>query len=463
MNVTVEDLLGIGQIGALNMSLLKGKKFTQVSTDTRQIKPGALFFALRGQKVDGHNYVRDAFAKGASCAVVDERAPREELQNQPVVIVRDTTAAFGELACRYRLKFSIPVVAIGGSNGKTTTKDMIGTVLKKKYNVLQTQGNYNNHIGVPMTLFGLNNRHDIAVVEIGTNHFGEVKYLCDIARPTHALVTNIEHEHLEFFGSIDGVEREEGDLFRSLDSSGTAFINQDDERIVRQVKGVRKKITYGFSTRGKFRGTVREYNRNGAALLRISARGRKPYEIQLSVAGRHNASNALAAAVVGTTFNVPAKNIQLALHNFHAADKRMEILKVGGMTIINDTYNANADSVIRALSALGEMKAGGKKIIVLGDMLELGSASEAEHRRVGYEVNRMGFEYLLTFGDMTRHVNDAAGKIAVNLHFEQKNSLAEYALELIGEGDVVLIKGSRGMKMEDVVAFLTERGRRPAS
>lgn len=459
MNVTLEDLLGVGHNDAVNILSLEGKKFTQVSTDTRTIQPGALFVALRGTKIDGHNFVREAFAKGACCAVVDERSARSDFQNQPAVIVRDTTIALGELAHRYRMKFSIPFIAIAGSNGKTTTKEMVGSVLRKRYTVHQTQGNLNNHIGVPATLFGVKPQHDIAVVEIGTNHFGEVKNLGGIVHPTHALVTTIENEHLEFFGSIDGVEQEEGDIFRSLERSGTAFVNCDDERIMRQAQGVRTKVRYGFSSRGRVRGTVRGFDRRGAAMLSIAAREKKTFDVQLSLPGRHNAFNALTAAVVGLSFDVPVRDIRNALRTFRAVDKRMEIHRADGVVIINDTYNANADSTIKALQSLREMQTPGKKIIILGDMLELGQASEYEHRKVGDAVARLGFDCLLTFGNIARAINDAAGEMAVNLHFDQKNSLAEYALELIGRGDVVLVKGSRGTKMEDVVTFLVERKR----
>ncbi len=459
MNVTLEDLLGIGHTDAVQISSLQGEKFTQVSTDSRTIKPGALFVALRGTKIDGHAFVREAYAKGALCAVVDDQSPRDGFQNRPAVIVQDTTRALGELAHRYRMKFSIPFIAIAGSNGKTTTKEMIGTVLRKRYSVHQTQGNLNNHIGVPATLFGVKPRHDLAVVEIGTNHFGEVKYLSNIVHPTHALVTTIEHEHLEFFGSLNGVEHEEGDLFRSLDSRGTAFVNGDDRRIVRQAKGVRSTVRYGFSSRGSVRGTIRGFDGAGAALLGVAARGKKGFDVQLSVPGRHNALNALMAAVVGFSFNVPIRDIQNALRSFRPVDKRMEIHRIGGIVILNDTYNANADSTIRALQTVQEIKTPGKKIVILGDMLELGRASESEHRKVGTAVARLGFEYLLTFGDLARTINESAGKITVNLHFDQKNSLAEYALELAARGDVLLVKGSRGTKMEDVVTFLIERKR----
>ncbi len=456
----MDDILSIDHVDTVNLGLVKRNKVFSVSTDTRTLKAGDLFFALRGEKTDGHKFLPEAFAKGAACVVVDQACPREALRERPAVIVRDTTRALGQLAHRYRSRFSIPVVAIGGSNGKTTTKEMVSAVLRKRYNVHQTKGNLNNHIGVPMTLFGLRKRHEVAIVEIGTNHFGEVGTLSAIVQPTHAMVTTIEHEHLEFFGSIEGVAKEEGELYRSLDRRGVGFVNVDEKRIGECARSIRHKVTYGFRSPAGVHGTMRSVRHDGTTLFSVHQRRKKAYEVQLSIPGVHNATNALAAATVGMTFHVPVKDIQRALRDFRAVDKRMEILSFRGITIINDTYNANADSAIKALETLDAMNAKGKKIVVLGDMLELGSLAEAEHRKVGRELGRLGFKYLLTFGPHARFVNEAAGTMTVNLPFDQKNALAEYLVELIGPGDCVLVKGSRGMKMEDIVAFLKERARR---
>ncbi len=462
MSISAQDLFAVDHVEIVNRDRLRKRSFARVSTDTRTLRAGDLFIALRGNRADGHNFVQEAFAKGAACAMVDAAAPREIVGEHPAVIVPDTIEGMSQLAGRHRNRLRIPVIAIAGSNGKTTTKEMVSAVLRRKYAVHQTMGNLNNHIGVPLTIFGLTPRHEVAVVEIGTNHFGEVRKLCTILRPTHALITNVGGEHLEFFESLEGVAREEGDVFRALAPDGTAFVNIDDRRVVKQGASVRRKVTYGFTTGARIRGEIRSLGTDGCALCAISPRGKRPFMVQVSLPGRQNASNALAAAAVGLTLNVPVRDIQAALCGVSSPGKRMEILHVRGVTILNDTYNANGDSTIGALGTLREMTTAGKKVVILGDMLELGASSPGEHARVGRAVSKMGFRYLLTYGAEARRVNDAVSGMEVNLHFDQKNQLAEYACELLDRGDTVLVKGSRGMRMEDVVLFLQERvGRKP--
>ncbi len=463
MSISAQDLFAVDHVEIVNRDRLRKRSFSHVSTDTRTLRAGALFIALRGSRTDGHNFVQEAFAKGAACAMVDAAAPRAILGEHPAIVVHDTVEGMSQLAGRHRNRFRIPVIAIAGSNGKTTTKEMVSAVLRRRYAVHQTMGNLNNHIGVPLTIFDLKPRHEVAVVEVGTNHFGEVRNLCAILRPTHALITNVGGEHLEFFESLDGVAREEGDVFRALGPGGTAFVNIDDRRVVKQGASVRRKVTYGFAAGARIRGEIRSLGTDGCALCSISPRGKRPFLVRASLPGRQNASNALAAAAVGLSLAVPVRDIQAALGGVRSPGKRMEILHARGVTILNDTYNANGDSTIGALETLCEMPAGGKKVVILGDMLELGASSAREHERVGRAVGKLGFRYLLTYGSESRRMNDATSGMEINLHFDQKNQLAEYACELLDRGDLVLVKGSRGMRMEDVVLFLQERvGRKPS-
>lgn len=461
MNLTVKDLLQIDHLAAPGLHAVRTKSFTGVSTDTRAVKKGQVFFALRGERFDGHTFIADAFRKGILCAVVDEKFT--PLPEGRFLIVRDTVQALGQLAGVYRKKFSIPVLAVAGSNGKTTSKEMIAAVLGRKFRVLATEGNLNNQIGVPQTLFRLKPKDRIAVVEIGSNHKGEIRNLCSFLRPTHGLLTNISREHLEYFRDLAGVEEEEGELFRSLGPQGVALVNADDDRVVRQSRAVKKKFTFGFrASRPAVRGTLATVRENGCAELSVRPRGVRPFTVRLRVPGRHAALNALAAAAVGIHFRVPPAKIRSALERFTPVGKRMEIVRAGEVTILNDTYNANPDSVAAALETLAAMKPRGKKVVILADMLELGDASRREHEAIGDRVTVMGFEYLLTFGEQARWIHDRA-RVAVNVHYDAKNVLAEYAAELLVPGDVVLVKGSRGMRMEDVVAFLVERlGRRAA-
>jgi UDP-N-acetylmuramoyl-tripeptide--D-alanyl-D-alanine ligase len=458
MRLALADLRRVPHREFRHPEHLKGRPVTGVSTDSRTTGQGDLFIALRGPQFDGHKFVGAAAQRGAAAAVVDASGVPSSDPGIPLLVVDDTTRALGDLAHIYRSKFSIPIVAVGGSNGKTTTKDMIASVLATTYNVLSTGGNLNNHIGVPQTIFRLERKHEIAVVEVGTNHPGEIQYLCSILHPTHGLITNIGHEHLEFFGSREGVAAEETGLWNPTYAPGVrAVVNADDPYLHRVGKEIKKKMTFGFTRRGcNVQGSRLRIAENGCATFGFrGSRMKKPVDVRLAVAGLHNASNALAAAAVGMAFRVRPAAIRESLERFHASDKRMEVLTVNGIVILNDTYNANPDSTRAALQTLNAMHVTGKRIAVLADMLELGEASASEHARIGEEIRALEIEYLLTYGPLARHIARGAG-IPKVMHYDQKNMLSEYLLELIAPGDAVLIKGSRGMKMEDVVTFLRE-------
>ncbi len=463
MSIPVSDLHSAGYLRAANLDRLGARTFPGISTDTRTLAKGELFVALRGEQYDGNKFVAQAFKQGARCAVVDDRADTASFAGEPYVVVKDTTAAFGRLANIYRRRFSIPVLAVAGSNGKTTSKEMIASVLATTYDVLSTSGNLNNQIGVPQTIFRLRKSHEVAVVEVGTNHFGELKYLCGVLEPTHGLITNIGHEHLEFFKTLGGVAKAEGELFAGLKTSGMAFVNIDDAYVARFATLARKKVTYGFSgKKASVVGSRADVDARGCARFTVKAKNAKEFRVELTTPGKHGMMNALAAAAVGVTFGVPAPKIRKALAGFTAVGKRMEVVRSGGVTILNDTYNANPDSVFAALDTLAAMECRGKKIVILGDMLELGTTARREHERVGDRISFLGLEYVLTFGPESRSINRRV-RSDVNFHYDQKNMLSEYAAELIARGDVVLVKGSRGMKMEDVVTFLRARLKRRAA
>jgi len=460
MKLTVRDLQDLKPLEIRNLELLQGA-LTGVSTDSRTIRPGDLFVALRGPSFDGHRFLEQALARGARAAVVEASASWPRTTQISLVVVEDTTKALGFLAGLYRNKFSLPVVAIGGSSGKTTTKDMVAAVLAARLNVLWTEKNFNNHIGVPKTLFRLEKKHDIAVVEIGTNHPGELQVLCDIVTPTHGLVTNIGAEHLEFFETIDGVAREEGLLFEWLAKhAGFALVNADDQRVVSAARACRRRISFGFTSRGVgVRGRNIQLDESGRARFEFSGgRIRMRRNVRLGIPGRHQAANALAAAAVGLTFGIPASAIVEALETFAASDRRMVVLELRGVRVLDDTYNANPDSTIAALETLAAMSVPGKKVAVLGDMLELGACEAEEHRRVGEAAERLGINYVLTYGARAEQIH-AAVKKAFAVHYDQKNVLAEFLAELVAPGDAVLIKGSRGMAMDDIVAFLIQSRR----
>jgi UDP-N-acetylmuramoyl-tripeptide--D-alanyl-D-alanine ligase len=460
MRLPVTMIAGLPHADLLRFDGLKGKSATGVSTDSRTIMPGNLFFALRGENFDGHRFAEEACRKGALCAVVDEQGASRLKASFPLLVVPDTTAALGLLARQYRDRFDIPVLAVAGSNGKTTTKEMTAAILRAKYAVLSTEGNLNNQIGVPLTLFRLEKRHEVAVIELGTNHPGELERLCGIVRPTMGLLTNIGSEHLEFFGSLDGVEAEEGYLFQSLAGvpGAVAVVNADDERVVRQVPPGLKTFTFAMHREADVRGAVASVTSRGTAVVAFrGGRVKRPVSVELAIPGEHNAHNALAAAAVGLHFRVPSGLIRQALENLPPASRRMEVLDAGGITILNDTYNANPDSMLAALRTLASAAAPGKRIAVLGDMRELGAGGLEEHVRMGREAAALGVDYVLTCGTLARGIHEGARAATFAVHYDQKNVMAEYLAELVSPGDIVLVKASRGMKLEDVVTFLIER------
>ena len=470
MTLTARHILALSHFQALGFAGKKGTLCKGVSTDSRSVQHDDLFIAIRGEKFDGHNFITKAVESGASAIAVDARwADANQILlsslNLPCLIVEDTVRLLGQVAQMHRRKYKIPVLVIGGSNGKTTTKEMIAAVLKTKYRVLSTEGNLNNHIGVPQTLLRLEQQHQVAVIEIGTNHFGEIAYLASMVEPTHALITNVGREHLEFFGSLDGVARAEAEVFewmrRQKQAKGVGFINHDDPRLSKLTKKLKKSITYGFG-KGSLtvKGKVLGFNELAFARLEIKPRGKKAFRIELAVPGEHNAINALAASAVGLTLGVPSKKIQAGLSSFSSASKRMQLFQVNGVTVLNDTYNSNPDSALAALGALGRIRTTGKKIAVLADMLELGDDSPQEHRRIGAAVAASGTTHLLGFGPLTQNTVNAA-TTEFKKHFELKTTLSEQLVQLLSPGDVVLVKGSRGMRMEEVVAFITERLKQP--
>jgi len=462
MKLTKSDIRAIPHVQAIGFDTLKRWNVTGISIDSRTIRPGELFLAVRGDQFDGHNFISKAIEGGAAGIIVERRWAEVNTSmmvsiNIPRLIVENTIQALGNLANSYRRKFDIPIIAVGGSNGKTTTKEMIRSVLGTKYQVLCTEGNLNNHIGVPQTLFRLEKKHEIAIVEIGTNHPGEIDYLCSILEPTHGVLTNIGKEHLEYFGSLEGVAKSEGELFVWIAKHhGLLFVNADDKYLVRLSKKHKKTVSYGFSARGvSFKGTIQSFNTNAQALLQVKPRGKKAFEFTVGISGEHNAKNALAAVAVGMKMNVPPTNIQKSLGSFQSASKRMQLHQSGQVAILNDTYNANPDSTLAALATLHVMKGKGKKIAVLADMLELGKHAEEMHRHIGKTTVRYGVDILLTFGPLSKFVHDAAS-VETKAHFDNKSMLMDYLTHTVTDGDIVLVKGSRGMKMEEVVLHLSE-------
>jgi UDP-N-acetylmuramoyl-tripeptide--D-alanyl-D-alanine ligase len=459
MNLTIKELLSIKHIKAAGFTSLSLKqKIRAVSTDSRSIKKEDLFIALRGEKFDGHDFIQTVAKQGVIVAIVDEKWYKKNKQKikLPLLIVKNTLDSYGELANLYRKKFSIPILLIAGSNGKTTMKEVTSHVLGTSFNVLKTEANYNNQVGLPRMLLQLTHKHEIAVLEIGTNHPGEIAWLTKVAAPTHGLITNIGREHLEFFKNIKGVAEEELSLFDYLlKNNGIGFINCDDHILFKENdKFLWDARPYGKGTdvKGKSLG----FTPDGKLKIEIQLDGKK-LQFNSNLVADYTPSLYAGAANVAVCFGMSFSKIKKALESYKPYSKRMEIIRLSGKIIINDSYNANPESFLSALETLRQIPAKGKKYVVAGDMFELGSTSKREHTLLGKEMAKYKFDgYFFTGKDM-KQTFAALIKTNTKLHAEynsEKSAIRESLKTLLKKGDVILIKGSRGMKMETIIEQL---------
>jgi len=421
-------------------------RFTAVSTDSRNIGRGELFVALRGERFDGHEFLAGAASRGAAAAVIDRNY--SGAFQLPVVIVDDTKRALGELARRWRERFSPALIALTGSNGKTTVKEMVAAILRRHAgdaSVLATSGNFNNDIGVPLTLLRLRAEHRWCAIELGMNHRGEIAYLSGLAAPTVALVNNAQREHLEFMGSVDEVAAENASVYDALPTNGIAVVNADDAHAdyFRDRAGKRRVVDFGLGTAAVTGGyTLKELSSD---LKLRTPDGEAP--ATLAIPGLHNVRNALAAAACAHAAGIGTASIAAGLSAFRPYTGRLQVKQAkDGATVIDDSYNANPDSVRAAIDVLVSCPA--PTVLVLGDMGEVGPKGPEFHREIGAYARSRGVTELLALGDASTHAVAAFGKGAK--HFNDVNELVPAI-----RGRTVLVKGSRFMKMERVVAALT--------
>jgi len=425
--------------------------FSAVSTDSRTLAAGELFIALVGPHFDGHDYVAAAAARGAAGAVVARPLPVA----LPQIVVDDTLRALQRAAEAWRSQFAIPLVAVAGSNGKTTTKELIATVLAGRGPCHATRGTLNNHIGVPLTLLGLDASHASAVIEIGANHPGEVAELVVLARPTVGIVTNAGAEHLEGFGSLEGVARAEGELFAGLEPGATAIINADDAyaELWQTLSGAARRLRFGLVAEAEFRvaGTVRAAAPAGAVQEFELATPVGRVAVRLELAGRHNVVNALGAAAAAHAAGADLAAIAEGLGRMRPVRGRLELKTArGGAVLIDDSYNANPSSLSAGLGVLAA--AGGERWLVLGDMAELGNASRDAHLAAAREARAAGVTRLFAIGSLTR---DAVAEFGAGAEwFPDAAALAGRVAPLLHAGVTVLIKGSRMNRLERVVEAL---------
>jgi UDP-N-acetylmuramoyl-tripeptide--D-alanyl-D-alanine ligase len=434
--------------------------FDGIGIDSRAIAPGDLFVAVRGTNHDAHKFIAQVVSKGVRGIVVQEQSDvvldhlSLEKQGVACVAVRDTTRALGALATYWRRQVQIPVVAITGSNGKTTTRQMTAQVMAQRFKILATEGNLNNEIGLPLTLFRLTAEHRAAVLELGMNHPGEMDRLGAICRPTIGLITNVGPAHLEFLGSVQAVARAKGELLAHIDPKGYAVLNKDDDRVAALVSRASCTVLFfGTSTHADVRAESIDETASGVKFELILPQDH--LAIELKTPGRFMVSNALAAAAAGYLAGVGSREIKAGLESFRTVKGRLNVITTGnGIHVLDDTYNANPASMAAAIHTLSALKRSGRGFIVLGDMLELGDTAADLHRQVGSIAGGARADKLYAFGEFARDVLSGArqsGMAQSQLVAATKEEIAADLLHELNPGDWVLIKGSRGMAMETVV------------
>jgi UDP-N-acetylmuramoyl-tripeptide--D-alanyl-D-alanine ligase len=438
-------VLGVQHVGA-------DVQFTSVGSDSRNIVAGQLFVALKGANFDGNSFAQEALKLGAVAVLVSDAT----LQVEPRVAVADTRLALGELAKYWRQKFDMPVVAVTGSNGKTTTKEMLSAILsvvtQDSASVHATYGNLNNDIGVPLTLLKIRKNHQYAVVEMGMNHLGEIDYLTHIAQPDVALINNAGIAHIGELGSRDNIAKAKGEIFAGLKADGVAVINADSDYASywKSLNPNRKIVTFGLKKAADVSARYQELD--GYASVLLTAAGTE-VSVQLNVQGEHNISNALAAATAAYALGVSLSDIGRGLASFTGVYGRLERKAgINGAVVIDDTYNANPDSMKAAINVLAKLA--GKKILVLGDMGELGADAQNMHAEVGAYAKAAGLAALYCLGNLSVETARSFGQGAE--HFSSAEAIAQAVLPALEQGTTVLVKGSRFMQMERVVNLLVE-------
>ena len=423
--------------------------FTGVSTDTRTLGKGEMFIALQGPNYDGHEYLSAAASAGAAASIISKSVKTK----LPYILVDDTHVALSELASYWRGQFNIPIVAVTGSNGKTTVKEMIALILGNRAPVMATAGNLNNEIGVPKTLLRLREEHSCAIVEMGMNHTGEIHNLTMFARPTVALITNASDAHIGELGSLQAVAEAKGEIFDGLSVDGTAVLNADDDFIGlwKQKASGRKTLLFGLEHKAD---VFAEYKltQSGSEIHLTTPKG--DINMSLSVLGKHNVLNAVAASAASIAVGAELHDIRDGLEKLRAVSGRLELQAgINGTRVIDDTYNANPASLSAALEVLKD--AVGERMLVLGDMAELGDAAPEIHYRVGELAKRVGVARLFTLGKYSRQATKAFGKGAH--HFKNAQLLTEALLDCMHAEATVLVKGSRVMSMDSIVAGIVQK------
>ena len=446
--LTIEEI-----VTATEGKLLYGHLVTKVSNisiDSRTIRPKDLFIAIKGKNLDGHKFVPEAIAKGAIGVIISDA--KIKTQNSILIKVKDTTEALGKIARHYREKFKPLVIAVTGSNGKTTTKEMIASILSRRMKVVKAKGSFNNDIGVPLTIFELDSQSQVLILEMEMNILGGIRNLAQIAKPQIGVVTNIGDTHLEFLGNRENVMKEKAELIESLGAAGTAILNADDELVMAIGNNFpqTRRLTFCINNSADvFATNIIDLVTEGSHFL---LNGK--YRVRLPVPGRHNIYNALAAVATTVAAGLEYNAILPGIENFKPASMRLEIVKIKDLVIVNDTYNANPQSMAAALEIFSRIPTSGRKIAILGDMLELGKSSQSLHYNLGMDAART-VDIIIAIGKFSQAVIEGAIAAGINPNYVSaydNNQIAITKLvDFINPKDTILIKGSRAMRLEEIV------------
>ena len=419
------------------------EKINGISTDSREVQKGDLYIAIKGEKVNGYEFLDQVFENGAAYAMVSKK---QTSKTGKQIEVGDTVKSIGKIATEWRSQFNIPVIGITGTNGKTSTKELLKHMLSSKFDIHATEGNYNTSIGLPLTLLQLTNFHGASILEMGANQIGDIDVLTKIAKPNIGVITNIAPAHLEGFGSIEAVAKTKVAIFENL-SDGTAFINYADKRI-KEVKVPGKSVSFGINPDCDYPADI-HYEKDGTITLTINTEEIPTFSSNLSFA-----KNIIACSAIARELGVEWDAIKDRIETFTPPKGRCEVKNNGSYIVIDDTYNANLESAVAALDYLNAFSGDGKKIFIFGDMLELGKLSEEQHIAVGKKCDEQNLSAVLTYGNQSLSTHKTINKVGINHHFDNKSKLIDFANEIVSTNDKVLIKGSRGMKMETIVEGL---------
>lgn len=428
-------------------------EITKVSTDSRDLGAGSIFIALRGENFDGHGFIAKAFADGAILAVA-EYVPEGLSADLPVIVVGDSLRAYQDIAAYYRDKFDIPVIGITGSNGKTSTKDIVAACIGASMPVLKNHANFNNDIGVPKTLLQLTPEHQAAIVEMGMRGLGQIARLTEIARPHIAVITSITPTHIELLGSLDNIALAKAEIFKDFAAQDVVILNYDNE-YTRRMQPECRCIYFGLDAAADLVAKDIVYKEESTEFTCVDKVRNQIYQVKMPIIGEHNVSNALAALAVASVLGLDLANTLAGLSTVQISQMRQSIERYKGVTVINDAYNASPVSMHMALKTLSAVARDRRSIAVLGDMLELGEFSEQMHRELADYCQECTVDIVVSYGPMMRHMHEQLVKLGIlSHHFVQKPELAEYLRAVVRPDDVLLFKGSRGMKMEELIPMI---------